>query len=179
MRESDIETWAPVVGYEGLYEVSDRGRVRSIDRTITDKNGRKKSLRGCLLSPLRQASGHLGVPLCKYGVKRRHRVHVLALTAFTGPRPAGLEVRHLDGVPTNNKKGNLVYGTVSENKHDAYAHGGLKTGERSHLAKLSNEDAAKLKALRGQVSSHAAATMFGLDAGYVRAIWRGRKRRYA
>lgn len=105
------------------------------------------------------------------------RVHSAVMLAFVGPRPAGLEVRHLDGNPKNNVLSNLAYGTAGQNRIDAYEHGGRPTGERCHLAKLTDDQAADLRALRGFVSSRLAADHFGINDSYVRQVWRGEKRR--
>ena len=106
------EEWLPIPGYEGRYEVSSEGRVKSLMRAtplimkqVPDKDG---YLTLCLQSARRQQT---------------HKVHCLVLLAFEGPRPDGLQVRHLDGRPTNNKRGNLRYGTSQENTADSMAHG--------------------------------------------------------
>jgi hypothetical protein len=105
------------------------------------------------------------------------RVHSVVMLAFKGVRPPGLEVRHLDGNPKNNALSNLAYGTASQNRMDAYEHGGRPTGQRCHLAKLSDEQASDLRALQGFVSSRLAAEHFGINDSYVRQVWRGKKRR--
>jgi NUMOD4 motif/HNH endonuclease len=117
------ESWLPVVGFEGIYEVSDYGRVRSLDRTtprtqITPSGRRLTQLipikgRELVLS-IDKNSGYL-----KVGLKGRTRpIHRIVLDAFVGPLPAGGVTRHLDGVKTNNHIENLVYGTYSENQID-------------------------------------------------------------
>lgn len=115
------EEWRPVVGYEGQYEVSNLGRVRSLAREV--KNGRGvRRLRERILKPRRRNQyGHAGVVL----TGQRHRtVHSLVAEAFIGPRPEGLEVRHLNGDRTDNRATNLAYGTRSENHRDCYFYGG-------------------------------------------------------
>lgn len=164
-RERDVECWVPIAGFEGHYEVSDRGQVASL------KFGRRR-----ILSPKRQRSGHLGVGLCLKGEKTQWRVHRLVMASFVGPCPEGQEVRHLDGDPTNNALSNLVYGTVSENHRDAYRHGGRPTGQRSHLAKFSDVTIAQIRALKGSASSREVARLFGANDGYVRQLWRGSAR---
>lgn len=159
--------WRPVPGYEGHYEVSEDGQVASV------KSGDRRPM-----SPLRQKSGHLGVSLCLGGVKTRYRIHRLVMHAFVGPCPEGLEVRHLDGDPENNYLANLVYGSGSENRADTYLHGSRATGERSHLAKLSDVQVAEIMALRGVHSSRTVATKFSVDSGYVRSLWRGEARKH-
>src|SRR3970282_914182 len=101
------ERWLPVVGYEGSYEVSDLGRVRSLDRILPC--GRRK--KGIVLRPSPGANGgHLGLHLCAYS-KRNARVHRLVLAAFVGPCPIGMEGCHDDGAPTNTRLRNLRWDT--------------------------------------------------------------------
>lgn len=178
MRESTTR-WLPVVGYEDAYEVSDHGGVRSIDRSVVCQDGSVKHLKGVVIRPQAQLSGHLGVTLHKHSKKDRQRVHRLVLAAFIGPCPEGLEVRHLDGNPKNNTLGNLTYGTRSQNRDDAYRHGGRPVGEASHLAKVPDRKVEQLRAMKGHVSSRQAAELVGLSDGHVRRIWRGESRRYA
>lgn len=109
------EEWRAVPGYEGLYEVSNEGRVRSMKRRGTS---------GKVLAHKRaQRGGYLTVSLLRHCEQTTRPVHSLVLEAFVGPRPAGAEIRHLDGDPTNARLGNLAYGTHSENARDKRAHG--------------------------------------------------------
>jgi hypothetical protein len=125
------ENWLPVDGREGEYEVSDQGRVRSVDRVIQTRNGSRwkpgaagtpgiRRLKGRTLRPGRNASGHLYVVL---GGRDSRTVHALVAAAFHGPMPEGCEVRHLNGNPGDNRPDNLQYGTRSENAEDSKRHG--------------------------------------------------------
>src|SRR4051812_32028619 len=101
---SEEEQWRPVVGFEGFYEVSDHGRVRSLPRKMVDSRGRNRSFRGRILSPARQPrDGRLWVYLSVEGVVTFHYVHTLVLQAFVGPRPPGLWGLHTDGDAANNR----------------------------------------------------------------------------
>ena len=117
------ESWLTVEGYEGCYEISDLGRVRSLPRVTA----RGWHLQGRVLKPqVHKVSGHMEVSL--YGQVKNGRsywIHQLAARAFLGPCPDGQEVRHLDGNPANNTVGNLTYGTRKENLADARSHGTL------------------------------------------------------
>jgi hypothetical protein len=115
-----VDRWLPVVGWEGFYEVSDSGRVRSIDRVIERKNGRRLPLRGRILRGFPDTHGHLHVSLPG---RLSAPIHRLVARAFIGPCPEGLEVRHLDGVHSNNSLSNLAYGTHAENMQDMQRHG--------------------------------------------------------
>jgi hypothetical protein len=125
---SDNETWRPVLGFEGAYEVSDHGRVRSLDRR--DTSGRSR--RGRVLSAALRRDGHLCVRLYLANRGRTFDVHVLVAAAFIGPRGANEETRHLDGDPINNRRENLAYGTKSENNRDRVAHGTHHNAAKTH-----------------------------------------------
>lgn len=115
-----VESWRPVVGHEGHYEVSSHGRVRSLDRVIerTNHHGtRSIHHKGRELKPsLDKQTGYLKIGL---GFQSRtYSIHRIVLEAFVGPLPEGMLTRHLDGVKTNNRVENLMYGTYAENQID-------------------------------------------------------------
>lgn len=115
------EEWKAIAGYEGAYEVSSLGQVRSLDRV----NGRGFNIFGKVLEPNPDRRGYLGVSLYS-GIKasrRRRVIHQLVAEAFIGARPEGLDVCHNDGDKTNNRADNLRYDTRSENILDAVRHG--------------------------------------------------------
>jgi hypothetical protein len=118
------ERWLPVVGFEGLYEVSDFGRVRSLDRlaTYTTPKGTVviRRHKGVLLKPGIASNGY---PLVVLGKGNSRLVHALVLTAFVGPPAPGFEVCHADGTRTNNCLTNLRWGTRTDNMRDAVRHG--------------------------------------------------------
>lgn len=113
------ETWRAVVDYHGVYEVSDQGRVRSIDRVTLD--GRR--LKGRVLRPSPHSDHYPLVTLWWGGVGKQHRVHTLVATAFHGPAPEGTECCHNNGDPTDCHAANLRWATHSENMADAVRHG--------------------------------------------------------
>ena len=117
------ERWKPVTGHEGIYEVSNHGRVRSVDRTVTRSDGQVHRRKGKLLrTPLNQR-GYQVVNLCIQGKCQIRTVHSLIAETFIGTRPEGMEVCHNDGIKTNNRVDNLRYGTSSENMLDNVRHG--------------------------------------------------------
>lgn len=118
------ERWLPIPGYEGSYEVSDMGRVRSLDRVIHASNGTAYRKPGRLLRLVPFTNGHLYVNLCKPGVSSRTKsVHRLVLTAFVGPCPEGMECCHNNGVHSDNRLVNLRWDTRSANMNDRFRHG--------------------------------------------------------
>lgn len=115
------EEWRPIVGWPG-YLVSDQGRVISMKR---------KSPRVLHSFPDRRG-GYPVVSLSTGGACRNAKVHVLVAAAFIGPRPEGMDIRHLDGDVTNNRPSNLRYGTRSENMRDALRHGTHAQARKTH-----------------------------------------------
>ncbi|MBM4587599.1 hypothetical protein GS507_05245 [Rhodococcus hoagii] len=110
------ESWRPVPGYEGSYEVSNHGQVRGLDRYGSD--GRRVA--GRVLTPGRHhRDRHLQVNLCKDGVARTTLLHRLVLEAFVGPCPDGSVACHWDDDPDNNHVDNLRWGTLEDNARDA------------------------------------------------------------
>jgi hypothetical protein len=127
------EEWRPVVGYEGLYEVSDHGNVRSVDRVVAYVDGRVRQCRGQVLAQSRIAGReHRKVNLYSEGIQRAWPVHVLVLTAFVGPAPAGTEACHYDDDATNNHLGNLRWDTRSGNLLDRVRNGRHAQAQRTH-----------------------------------------------
>lgn len=129
------EAWAPVPGYEGHYEVSDIGRVRSLDRVLTNRDGVVKRRRGRILKQQARPDGRRGVSLCLNDHRLEAGVHTLVLAAFVGPRPDGQVCRHLNDVPRDNRLVNLAYGTHSENALDLVRNGRHPWKMRTHCSK--------------------------------------------
>lgn len=129
-----FERWLDVPGFEDLYRISNTGQVWSYPR------------HGTLGGPLKPSDpdhdGYLAISLSRLSKKYTFKVHRLVMLTFVGPRPEGLQVRHLDGDPLNNRwepgdeaetiaaGGNLVYGTPSENMLDRARHGTWSAGDR-------------------------------------------------
>jgi hypothetical protein len=106
-----FEEWRDVPGYEGLYEVSNLGEVRSLDRITTMKNEVKRITHGKLLKQgkYNSKSNYRGVALCKEGISTKHSVHRLVALAFI-PNPENLpEINHKDENKQNNRVDNLEW----------------------------------------------------------------------
>lgn len=114
-----MENWADIPGFTGRYQVSDLGRVRSVDQVIISKN-RIYRWKGKILSPGPTHSGHVSVAL---GRRNSRSVHTLVMLTFVGPPPIGMEVLHRNERPADNRLVNLKYGTRSENMKMDYASG--------------------------------------------------------
>ncbi len=120
------EVWKPVVGWDGFYEVSSHGRVRSLDRTLLGRAGSTRVLPGKILKPKVQPSGHQSVSLSNGGYIFRS-IHGLVLEAFVGLRPEGMFGCHNDGNSGNNRIENLRWDTPRNNSLDAVRHGAQRS----------------------------------------------------
>lgn len=129
--------WRAIPNWEALYEVSDGGLVRSIDRRVWSQKdgGRWETHRGRVLKPNRIGGGHLQVRLSRGGRSVDILVHRAVLEAFAGPCPEGLEGLHGNGDPSDNRVENLRWGTRSENTLDSVEHGTHAQARRTHCAK--------------------------------------------
>jgi hypothetical protein len=139
----DVERWLAVPGFEGFYEVSSHGRVRSCERSNTHFNKRVGVMTRCrraqIKSPSGGPNGYLSVRLYRDGRAHAFSVHALVCRAFLGERPSGQEVRHLDGERHNNRLDNLAYGTKAENAADRRAHGRQLSGRAHPWFKFSDD----------------------------------------
>lgn len=157
------EEWRPIQRYR-YYEVSNFGRVRSLDRVVTRINcwGVRSpfKLRGRVLKLSRFWNGYLGVNL---GAKsKRHLVHRLVAAAFVKRKRGANQVNHLDGVRDHNRDTNLEWCTCSDNHRHSYANLARKTHAWTRQVRAGDtvfasvNDAARfLKVTSGSVSSAA------------------------
>ena len=120
MKDRWQERWKAVVGFEGLYQVSNLGRVRSLDRIVPHKLYGTMKVKGRIrqLSPGGKNRMYLMVTLSKNGVKTGNMVHHLVAAAWFGPRPDGQEVCHGKNGQRDNSVCNLRYDTRVNNGLD-------------------------------------------------------------
>lgn len=120
------EEWQSIPGYEGLYEASSLGRIRSV---LAHPKGRTPALH--VLTPTLHANGYLNVGLRREGHRRVIGVHRLVCAAFHGAPGAQQEARHKDNDPTNNAASNLRWGTHADNVQDTVRAGNHFSVNRS------------------------------------------------
>jgi hypothetical protein len=144
---NDTERWLPVVGYEGYYEVSDLGRLRSFPRVTNGSFGSTRRIPGRVLRPgVNPQTGRRLVVLYRDGSGRTHNLYPLVLTAFVGPRPPGMEACHNDGDHTNDRLSNLRWDTSSENSYDIVRHGRHNNALKTHCPRRHRLDEPNLVA---------------------------------
>lgn len=166
-----MERWLPVAGFEGLYEVSDFGRVRSLERTVC--HGRNVTV--TLRSKLRKMTNedYPSVILFSDGKRHRKQVHLLVIRAFRGVAPTGMQTRHLDGNSKNPRLDNLVYGTPKENQNDRIDHGTSNRGERCGNSKLTEQEVAEIRSLGGREKHRSIAKRYNVRQSTISRIIRG------
>lgn len=150
---SSTEIWKPIVGYEGLYEVSTCGRVQSLDRLAKHyKSGRQK-IKGRMLRLRSKGKGrharYKHVALWKDGKRSDRPVYQLVLETFVGPRPYKYICNHIDGNPENNCVENLEWVTYKRNAQHAVEIGTMVNhcGERNGMSRFKDEDIVEIRRL--------------------------------
>lgn len=169
-HENEVEEWRPVVGREGIYEISSLGNLRSVDRMSIRKRGNrvfKYPIKGRLLRPFVNRHGYLMGGLVKPNSKA---VHKIVIEAFVGPCPDGLQTRHLDGNRRNNRASNLCYGTAKENAKDKRDHGTIGVGEKSPNVRLNDEKVRWILDNAGSISDAKMARMLQVSEATIRIV---------
>lgn len=112
------EIWKDIVGYEGYYQVSNLGRIRSLDRTVTSRNT-TRTIRGKILKPkINSINGYNSVMLGMSGVAKYVRVHRVVAQSFIDNPDNKPEINHINGNKSDNRVLNLEWVTHRENhKH--------------------------------------------------------------
>lgn len=130
----EIEVWKDIDGYEGYYQVSNLGGVRSVDRIVLYKNGQKRFHAGKVIKPQMDYQGYLRVGLNVSGNFKTYRIHRLVVLNFLTNKENKDQVNHINGIKNDNRLLNLEWVTGSEN---------IKHARKTGLIKDTNERAPK------------------------------------
>lgn len=110
------EEWRDIPHYEGLYQVSNLGQIRSIDRVVRRCIGTTKMLKGIILNPLFQRNGYMFVILSKNGKTKRMAIHRAVALAFIPNPDNKSEVNHINEDKRDNRVSNLEWITIHDNR---------------------------------------------------------------
>lgn len=144
MSEEVIEIWKDIPGFEGHYQVSNIGRVKSLDRT--DRMKRHWPER--MLSIFDDGHGYYKTSFYMNGKLIQPRVHRLVLNTFVGPRPEkGMHACHNNGNSLDNRLENLRWDTQKNNEADKILHGTAQIGEKNSQTHLTESDVLKIREL--------------------------------
>lgn len=151
------EQWKPVPGYEGLYEVSDHGRVKRCAKRVYARNRWGMCWRNHppIIVAQSETRGHRRVTLCKDGQPRMYFVHRLIAFAFLGAPPPGKPFAcHKDGRHNNNVVDNIYWGSAADNSQDQIRHGVQVRGERVASARLTDADVPRIRRRHAQGATY-------------------------
>lgn len=114
------ETFIPIKGYNGLYKVSNRGRIKSLDKMVKHPAGCLRLFKGRIMKQTLNNQGYYYVDLTKNYTRRRYYVHRLVAINFINNNKNKPEVNHINGKPTNNNLKNLEWVTRVENQRHSW-----------------------------------------------------------
>ncbi len=148
---AQIENWRDIPGFEGFYQASDHGSIKSLVRAVPMSDGRTYRVKEKMLKQSWNGA-YRHVILSSSGREETMLVHRLVLLAFVGSCPDGMEARHLDGNTENNRLDNLEWGTPKENHEDRVRHKTARYGRAFRLSSGQRQRIRKLKA-RGELNT--------------------------
>lgn len=159
-----MEEWRDIKGYEGVYQVSNLGNVKSLDRVMHTKNNGIRKVKGKVLKPHVETLGYLSVALAMNGTRVFARIHRLVAEAFISNEQKKSEVNHKDGNKSNNTVSNLEYATHSENMQHA-----VRSGLKKRAYPVEMIDRTTGEVLRTFQSIHSASQYLGKSS--MNNIW--------
>jgi len=140
------EIWKDVIGFEGLYQISNLGNVKNLSRVVNSSHNAKRTIKEKFIKPCKNRDGYLFVSLCKSNKKVNATIHRMVATSFLKNTDGKITVNHIDGNKLNNNVSNLEWNTYSENNKHAFTIGlrSLK-GQSHNRSKLKNEDVLRIR----------------------------------
>jgi len=143
------EFWKDIKGYEGFYQLSNFGNIKSVNRCIIRSNGRKQTFKGIKLSPSMSKIGYYVIALQKKGYIKRHYIHRLLAQTFIQNIDNKPYINHINGIKSDNRLENLEWCTHFENMLHSRLIGlnmviGQK-GENHSQSKLTNNQVLEIK----------------------------------
>jgi len=167
--ESVCEEWRDVVGYEGIFQVSNFGRIKR----ISVRSSHSSRFVGRFRKPQKHNDGYLQIDLSR---GHHQLIHKIVMDAFVGPCPSGYEVNHIDHDRQNNCLRNLEYVTPKENVNKSLVLGvallNKARGEKQGLAKLTTEQVVNIRRIfnENKISYRALGKMFNVNGRAIQAI---------
>lgn len=165
------EIWKDIKGYEGLYQISNLGRVKSLDRVI-EKRDFSYTIKGKVFKRSLSNKGYVQTELTKNGIRKQFKVHrLVALHFLSCENTENLTVNHIDGDKNNNKPENLEWCTLEENMRHAYKN-------KLKFRKYSDETIKEIRDLykNTKMTQEEIGNIYGINKNYIGSIVRNQRR---
>ena len=176
------EIWKSITGFEGLYEVSSLGKVRSLPRYVACKNNSNRFINGKILNPSVSHDGYKYVDLSNKCIKYRFKIHRLIAISFIDNPKNNPQINHKDGNKLNNNVSNLEWCTNSENQKHAHLIGIKKTpivaisGENNPNNKPIVQISLDGRILNKFYSATEAMKITNINRGHIRSVCLGKRK---
>jgi hypothetical protein len=170
-----MEEFRDVIGYEGIYQVSNIGTVKSLRRVVTTSSGRQVTIHACIRKPVIDEFGYVRYKLNNSTKHKNIRAHNLVANAFLPEKPTKKhEPNHKNGIKTDNRVENLEWVTRSENVLHAFRIG-LKVaarvrGEKHGRSKLTTKEVLEIRGLAGEYSCSIIGGLYKISKSQVSSI---------
>lgn len=174
---ADSEIWSDINGYEGMYQVSNKGRIRGLDRIIVQRDGKKQNIRGKIIAIGIKNNGYYMGQICSNGKMVNFTVHRLMALAFI-PKVDGKDfVNHIDGNRANNDINNLEWVSRSENCRHGFERAIKENRKYNNQQRFTKEDIIKIRTMqKSKITMVQIAKEFNTKSGTIgdivhRKIW--------
>lgn len=166
----ETEVWKDVKEFLGYYQVSNLGRYRSVERTVTFADGRVRTFESKILKPFTSKKGYPTATLSYKGKNYKRYVHRMVAESFLELEEGDVEVNHIDGDKLNNTASNLEWISHSDNLTHFHANSNSNSGERNNLSVLKDKDIVSIREMSSKgVSSKEISSLYEVD---YKTIWR-------
>jgi hypothetical protein len=166
------EIWKDIKGYEGLYQVSNLGRVKSLERTVSKKDGSMQHRKERILKLVTRPNGYLQVNLCNGSGKKAFKVHRLVCVAFHENPENKPCVNHIDENKTNNTASNLEWCTVKENINHGTHNARMAKAKSKPVGQYTREG----QLVKVWQSTHEVERQLGFDNSFISKAAQGKRK---